>query len=127
VQFNFRYSPASTAEHLRARLEALLDRHGLDYAIQWTHGAQPFHTGRGRLVEVAVEAIRAATGRSPEVSTTGGTSDGRFIKDIASQLIEFGARNLTAHAVDERVSEDTPGLLAAAYEGMLDRLLGSTR
>lgn len=127
VQFNFRYSPASTDQDLRARLEALLDRHGLDYAIQWTHGAQPFHTGRGRLVEVAVEAIRAATGRSPEVSTTGGTSDGRFIKDIASQLIEFGARNLTAHAIDERVSEDTPGLLAAAYEGMLDRLLGSTR
>lgn len=127
VQFNFRYSPASTAEGLRARVETLLDRHGLDYVIQWTHGAQPFHTGRGRLVEVAVEAIRAATGRSPEISTTGGTSDGRFIKDITSQLIEFGARNLTAHAIDERVSEDTPGLLAAAYEGMLDRLLGSTR
>ena len=127
MQFNFRYSPQSTAQALRARVQALLDRHGLDCSIDWTHGAEPFHTGRGRLVEVAIEAISAATGSTPEVSTTGGTSDGRFIKDIATQLIEFGARNLTAHAIDERVSVQTPGLLAAAYEGMLDRLLGPAR
>lgn len=127
VLFNFRYSPQSAADDLRARLEALLDRHGLDYSIEWTHSAHPFHTGRGQLVEVAIEAIRAATGVTPEVSTTGGSSDGRFIKDIASQLIEFGARNLTAHAIDERVSVETPGLLAATYEGMLDRLLGPAR
>jgi len=127
VQFNFRYSPQSTAAGLRARIEALLARHGLDFAIDWTHGAEPFHTGRGRLVEVAIEAIRAATGRTPEVSTTGGTSDGRFIKNIARELIEFGARNLTAHAIDERVSQDTPRLLANVYEGMLDRLLGAAR
>lgn len=123
VQFNFRFAPTSTAASLRDRLESILRRHGLQYDLQWTLGGEPFHTGRGRLVDAAVESIRAATGITPEVSTTGGTSDGRFIKDICGELIEFGARNATAHAVDERVSIETPALLARIYEGMLERLL----
>jgi succinyl-diaminopimelate desuccinylase len=123
VQFNFRFAPTSTAAGLRDRLESILRRHGLQFDLHWSLGGEPFHTGRGRLVEVAIESIRAVTGVTPEVSTTGGTSDGRFIKDICSQLIEFGARNATAHAVDERVSIDTPALLAGIYEGMLERLL----
>ncbi|MCE2948872.1 MAG: succinyl-diaminopimelate desuccinylase [bacterium] len=123
VQFNFRFAPTSTAAALRERLESILRRHGLQFDLQWTLGGEPFHTGRGRLVEVAVESIRAVTGVTPEVSTTGGTSDGRFIKDICGELIEFGARNATAHAVDERVSTGTPALLAGIYEGMLERLL----
>lgn len=123
VLFNFRFAPCSTADALRQQLEAVLSRHGLDFSIDWSLGGQPFHTGRGRLVEVAIEAIVAATGVTPEVSTTGGTSDGRFIKDICGELIEFGARNATAHAIDERVALDTPELLARAYEGMLERLL----
>jgi len=123
VQFNFRFAPTSTAASLRERLESILRRHGLVFDLHWSLGGEPFHTGRGRLVEVAVDAIREATGRVPEVSTTGGTSDGRFIKDICGQLIEFGARNATAHAVDERVSVETPALLAGIYEGMLERLL----
>ncbi len=127
VLFNFRYAPVSTAHALQARLESVLDRHGLAWKIDWTHGAQPFHTGRGRLVDVAIESIRDVTGITPEVSTTGGTSDGRFIKDVCSELIEFGARNLTAHAIDERVSVDTPATLAHIYEGMLERLLGAGR
>jgi succinyl-diaminopimelate desuccinylase len=123
IQFNFRFAPASTAASLRERLESILRRHGLAFDLHWTLGGEPFHTGRGRLVDVAIESIRAVTGRAPEVSTTGGTSDGRFIKDICSELIEFGARNATAHAVDERVSIETPALLAGIYEGMLERLL----
>jgi succinyl-diaminopimelate desuccinylase len=127
LQFNFRFAPSSTATSLRQRFEAVLARHGLlagsDYTVEWTLGAEPFHTGRGRLVESAMAAIQAATGRVAEVSTTGGTSDGRFIKDISGELIEFGARNLTAHAIDERVSLDTPALLATIYQGLLERLL----
>ncbi|MCA3069549.1 MAG: succinyl-diaminopimelate desuccinylase [Rhodocyclaceae bacterium] len=123
IQFNFRFAPTSTAASLRERLESILHRHGLAFDLHWTLGGEPFHTGRGRLVDVAVKSIQAVTGRQPEVSTTGGTSDGRFIKDICGELIEFGARNATAHAVDERVSVETPALLAAIYEGMLDRLL----
>ena len=123
VQFNFRFAPTSSALSLRERFEAILRQHGLLFDLHWTLGGEPFHTGRGRLVEVAVESIRAVTGRMPEISTTGGTSDGRFIKDICGQLIEFGARNATAHAVDERVSIETPALLAGIYEGMLERLL----
>ncbi len=123
IQFNFRFAPTSTAASLRERLESILHRHGLAFDLHWTLGGEPFHTGRGRLVDVAVDSIRAVTGLRPEVSTTGGTSDGRFIKDICAELIEFGARNATAHAVDERVSVETPALLAGVYEGMLDRLL----
>ena len=123
IQFNFRFAPASTAASLRERLESILRRHGLAFDLHWTLGGEPFHTGRGRLVVVDIESIRAVTGRAPEVSTTGGTSDGRFIKDICGELIEFGARNATAHAVDERVSIETPALLAGIYEGMLERLL----
>ena len=123
IQFNFRFAPTSTAASLRERLESILLRHGLAFDLHWTLGGEPFHTGRGRLVDVAVDSIRAVTGLRPEVSTTGGTSDGRFIKDICAELIEFGARNATAHAVDERVSVETPALLAGVYEGMLDRLL----
>ena len=123
VQFNFRFAPTSTAAGLRERFEAILRRHGLQFDLHWTLGGEPFHTGRGRLVEVAIESIHAATGMAPEVSTTGGTSDGRFIKDICGELIEFGARNATAHAVDERVSVETPALLAGIYEDMLERLL----
>ncbi len=123
VLFNFRFAPTSTAASLREHLESILHRHGLTFDLHWTLGGEPFHTGRGELVQVAIEAIHAQTGRVPEVSTTGGTSDGRFIKDICGQLIEFGARNATAHAVDERVSVDTPALLAGIYEGMLERLL----
>lgn len=123
IQFNFRFAPASTAASLRERLESILRRHGLAFDLHWTLGGEPFHTGRGRLVDVAIESIRAVTGSAPEVSTTGGTSDGRFIKDICGELIEFGARNATAHAVDERVSIETPALLAGIYEGMLERLL----
>ena len=123
IQFNFRFAPASTAASLRERLESILRRHGLAFDLHWTLGGEPFHTGRGRLVDVAIESICAVTGRAPEVSTTGGPSDGRFIKDICGELIEFGARNATAHAVDERVSIETPALLAGIYEGMLERLL----
>lgn len=123
IQFNFRFAPASTAASLQERLESILRRHGLAFDLHWTLGGEPFHTGRGRLVDVAIESIRAVTGLAPEVSTTGGTSDGRFIKDICGELIEFGARNATAHAVDERVSIETPALLAGIYEGMLERLL----
>ena len=90
VDFNFRFSTESTEESLKTRLEAVLRKHGLDHSIEWVLGGRPFVTQRGRLVEVVSESIHKHTGRAPELSTTGGTSDARFIADICPQVVEFG-------------------------------------
>jgi succinyl-diaminopimelate desuccinylase len=123
VMFNFRYSTASTRESLAARLEAVLRRHGLDYDLAWTGWGKPFLTPRGTLVEVASSAIRAVTGRIPEISCTGGTSDGRFIADICAEIVELGPVNATIHKLNERVLVADLEPLAAIYRGILERLL----
>jgi len=125
VLFNFRYSTQSTRESLAERLESVLRKHGLDYDLAWTGWGKPFLTQRGRLVDAASGAIRDATGRTPELSCTGGTSDGRFIADICPEVVELGPVNATIHKLNERVRIADLEPLAAIYRGILERLLVS--
>jgi succinyl-diaminopimelate desuccinylase len=103
VDFNFRYSTESRPEALRERVHAVLDRHGLEYEIAWTLGGLPFLTPPGELVGAIRQAIQEETGITTELSTTGGTSDGRFISQICPQVVEFGPVNATIHKIDEHV------------------------
>jgi succinyl-diaminopimelate desuccinylase len=126
VMFNFRYSPASTRESLAQRLEAILRRHELDYDLAWTGWGKPFLTPRGALVDVASVAIRAVTGRTPELSCSGGTSDGRFIADICPEIVELGPVSASIHQLNERVAIADLGPLAAIYRTILAGLLATT-
>ena len=126
VMFNFRYSPASTRESLAQRLEAILRRHELDYDLAWTGWGKPFLTPRGALVDVASAAIRAVTGRTPELSCSGGTSDGRFIADICPEIVELGPVSASIHKLNERVAIADLGPLAAIYRTILAGLLATT-
>jgi succinyl-diaminopimelate desuccinylase len=121
--FNFRFSTASTVEGLQARVHGILDKHGLDYRLDWEVGAKPFLTPRGELVEALSHAILETTGVAPELSTTGGTSDGRFIADIADEVVEFGPVNKTIHKIDECVGADELAQLADIYHLTLEKLL----
>ncbi len=103
VDFNFRFSTESTAESLKSRLEAVLKKHALDYALEWTLGGKPVRTRRGRLVEVLSRSIKTHTGKAPELSTTGGTSDARFIADICPEIVEFGPVNASIHKLNEHI------------------------
>ena len=123
VQFNFRFSTAVTDAELRERTEAILNAHGLDYELEWNLSGQPFITGSGELIEATVASIRAITGLDTELSTSGGTSDGRFIAPTGTQLVELGPVNATIHKIDEQVrAEDLPRL-TEIYKGILQRLL----
>jgi succinyl-diaminopimelate desuccinylase len=122
VDFNFRFSTESTAEGLKTRLEAILQSHRLDYELKWTLGGQPFLTTPGELVQAVSDSIKAETGIQTELSTTGGTSDGRFIASICPQLIEFGPINASIHKIDENVRVDTLDPLKNIYRGVLERL-----
>jgi succinyl-diaminopimelate desuccinylase len=88
--FNFRFSTESTAEQLQARVRAVLDAHGLDYALTWSLSGGPFLSQRGGLVDTVSDAVAGVTGLTPTLSTTGGTSDGRFLASIAREVVEFG-------------------------------------
>jgi succinyl-diaminopimelate desuccinylase len=123
IQFNFRFSTQLTDTELRARTAAILDRHDLDYDIQWSLSGQPFLTPRGELVEAAVDSIAAVTGVAPELSTAGGTSDGRFIAPTGTQVVEIGPINASIHKLDENVLAADLPRLAAIYRGILERLL----
>jgi succinyl-diaminopimelate desuccinylase len=122
VDFNFRFSTESTAEGLKVRLEAILQKHRLDYELKWVLGGQPFLTTPGELVQAVTDSIKAETGVGTELSTTGGTSDGRFIASICPQLIEFGPINASIHKIDENVRVDTLDPLKNIYRGVLERL-----
>jgi len=123
IQFNFRFSTASTPEQLQSRVHAILDRHGLEYELRWNLGGKPFLTGRGRLVQALSAAITDTAGITPELSTSGGTSDGRFIADICAEVVEFGPLNATIHKIDEHVAVADLEPLAQIYCGVLTRLL----
>ena len=123
VKFNFRFSTASTPEGLQQRLCAVLDKHRLDYDIQWTLGARPFLTGRGPLADAATTAIRDICGIATELSTTGGTSDGRFIAEICEQMLEIGPVNATSHKIDECIEVASLTKLSAIYTRILEQLL----
>ncbi len=124
VVFNFRFSTEVTAEELKRRTIAILDRFDLDYHIDWTLSGEPFLTAAGELVDAARASIHAVCGRDTELSTAGGTSDGRFIAPTGAQVLELGPVNATIHKVDEcvRVADLEP--LARMYQGILERLLG---
>lgn len=123
VLFNLRYNPHWRAERLEAECEAILRAHGLDYAIRWHRGGEPFHTPEGRLRDVAREVLAAAAGMPPEESTGGGTSDARFIAPLGAQCIEVGPVNASIHKVDEHVRVADLEALPGLYRALLDRLL----
>jgi len=103
IDFNFRFCTESTAEDLKQRLHAVLDRHELEYELQWTLGGQPFLTTPGELVQAVQQAIAEETGLATELSTTGGTSDGRFIATLCPQVVELGPPNASIHKIDEHM------------------------
>jgi succinyl-diaminopimelate desuccinylase len=123
VDFNLRFAPVSSAETLIERIDAILRRHGLEYDVKWTIGAQPFSTPEGALSAAISAAIRAVTGRATELSTTGGTSDGRFIATICPQVVEFGPPNASIHKIDEHIAVADLEPLKNIYRGTLERLL----
>ena len=123
VHFNFRFSTESTSAGLQARVKELLDRHGLDYEIEWSLSGQPFLTPRGRLVDAMLGAIRDVTGLEAEISTTGGTSDGRFIATMCPEVVEFGPVNASIHKLNEHIAVDAIPALHGVYLRALERLL----
>ncbi|MCF8198730.1 MAG: succinyl-diaminopimelate desuccinylase [Sulfuritalea sp.] len=125
ILFNFRFSTASTVEDLQSRVHALLDRHQLDYQIQWTQSARPFLTPKGELCAALSEAVEKELGIATELSTTGGTSDGRFITDICAQLVEFGPINASIHKLDECIAVADLEPLARIYERTINRLMAN--
>ncbi|MHB1100776.1 MAG: succinyl-diaminopimelate desuccinylase [Burkholderiales bacterium] len=123
IQFNFRFSTASSMESLKSRVHEVLDAHGLDYDLEWSFSGKPYLTPKGSLVEAISDAIKSVQGIDPELSTSGGTSDGRFIADICPQVVEFGPLNATIHKIDECVAIDDIEPLRAIYEKTLKNLL----
>jgi len=123
VMFNFRFSTENTAESLKEKTHRILDSFGLEYDIDWTLFGQPFLTGRGDLVDATVAAIRDAAGVETELSTSGGTSDGRFIAPTGAQVVELGPVNATIHKLNERIKADDLDVLSSIYESILKNLL----
>jgi succinyl-diaminopimelate desuccinylase len=120
---NFRFSTESTDTELMARTEAILKKHGLNYQIDWKTSGQPFLTDHGELIDATVAAIHEITGLNTELSTSGGTSDGRFIAPTGTQLVELGPRNATIHEVDERIEAADLEPLSVIYQEILKKLL----
>ena len=123
VEFNFRFSSASTPEALRAKVSAILDEAKFDYAIDWKLGASPFLTPKGVLALALQKAIQTETQVVTELSTTGGTSDGRFISQICKEVVEFGPINSTSHKLNECVSINDIEPLKNIYRRVLENLL----
>ncbi|MGH1486301.1 MAG: succinyl-diaminopimelate desuccinylase [Cellvibrionaceae bacterium] len=123
VIFNFRFSTELTAQILKERTEAILNKHKLDYDIDWNLSGEPFLTAEGNLVDASVKAIKKITGRETQLSTAGGTSDGRFIAPTGSQVVELGPVNATIHQVNECVSVDDLNTLSLIYQAILENLL----
>lgn len=122
IDFNFRFSTESAPESLQQRLQAVLDRHGLEYDLSWTIGGLPFLTTPGTLVNAVREAIQDETGLQTELSTSGGTSDGRFIAQVCPQVIELGPPNATIHKIDEHVEVSEIEPLKNIYRRVLEKL-----
>ncbi len=123
VQFNFRFSTESTTASLKQRVTTVLDHHGLNYDLRWTLSGEPFLTASGELVAAVQGAIHDICARNTELSTSGGTSDGRFIAPTGAQVVELGPCNATIHKVNECIKADDLDQLALIYERTLERLL----
>ena len=126
IDFNFRFSTASTAEGLQQRVHAILDKHQLNYDLKWTVGGHPFLTPKGNLSDALAKAIKDETGVTTELSTTGGTSDGRFIAKICPQVVEFGPPNGSIHKIDEHIEVRYIDPLKNIYRRALENLLLGT-
>jgi succinyl-diaminopimelate desuccinylase len=123
VWFNFRFSTESTEEALKTRVHEVLDAHGLEYELAWSLSGAPFLSPRGGLVDVVREAVRAVTGVTPALSTSGGTSDGRFLAVVSREVVEFGPASASIHGIDEHVTLADIGPLSQVFEQVLERLL----
>ena len=123
VLFNFRFSTASSEESLKARVHEVLDRHGLDYGLTWWLSGRPFLTPKGKLVESLSRAVKSVTGRTPELSTSGGTSDGRFIADVCREVVELGPINASIHKLDEHILLADLDALSRIYQFTLADIL----
>ncbi|MCC5856332.1 MAG: succinyl-diaminopimelate desuccinylase [Idiomarina sp.] len=123
VNFNLRFSTESTAEGLMSRIDAILQRYNLEYDLKWKINGQPFLTDHGHLLSAAVDVVTKITGKAPELTTAGGTSDGRFIAPTGAQVIELGPVNATIHKVNEHVAHRDLIELTDMYEGILESLL----
>jgi succinyl-diaminopimelate desuccinylase len=123
VKFNFRFSTASTVETLQTRVHGVLDRHGVQYDLNWSYDGRPFLTAKGDLVDAVARAIKKETGIDTELSTTGGTSDGRFIADICPQVVEVGPTNATIHKINECIRLEDLEPLPRIYRQILVELL----
>ena len=123
ITFNFRFATASTADGLMDAMHEILDSHNLDYDIDWKLSGNPYLTPRGNLCDQLSDAIREVTGVTPELSTTGGTSDGRFIAAICPQVVEFGPLNMSIHKLNEHVAVENIEQLAVIYQKTLEKLL----
>lgn len=123
ILFNFRFSTASTEQGLKDRVHEILDRHQVKYELEWELSGKPYLTPKGSLVEAISRAIEASYGISPELSTSGGTSDGRFIADICPQVIEFGPLNATIHKLNECVAVADIEPLKLTYQRTMENLL----
>jgi succinyl-diaminopimelate desuccinylase len=123
IKFNFRFSTASTVESLQTRVIGILDKHGVPYDIEWRYDGRPYLTKKGDLVDAVARAIKKVTGIDTELSTTGGTSDGRFIADICPQVIELGPTNATIHKINECIRLEELEALPKIYQQILVNLL----
>jgi succinyldiaminopimelate desuccinylase (EC 3.5.1.18) len=124
IIFNFRFSTETTDEQLRERAEKILQKHNFEYDIHWSLSGQPFLTAAGELVDAAVNAIKKVTGRNTQLSTAGGTSDGRFIAPTGAQVLELGPVNATIHQINECVKAEDLDKLSDMYQQILVELLG---
>lgn len=127
ARFNLRFSTEQTVEQLQRRVHEVLDRHRVRYSLEWFVSGLPFLTRPGRLTEVVARAVLETLGREPQLSTTGGTSDGRFIAPTGAQVVELGVVNATIHKVDECVRVDDVEALSRAYERIMELLLAGAR
>ena len=123
ARFNLRWSPAQTLDSLKMTITAILDRHGLRHTIEWLVSALPYYSPPGALAAAASEAVREVSARTPELSTGGGTSDGRFIAPMGAEVIELGLVNQTIHMIDECCRVEDLESLQRAYQALLTRLL----
>ena len=123
ILFNFRYSSASTADMLKSRFIEILNKHQLDYDIDWEHSGEPYLTEKGSLVNILSDAVEEISGTKPTISTTGGTSDGRFISKLCDQVVEFGPINESIHKIDENVVINDLETLKDVYKLTISKIL----
>lgn len=122
IDFNLRYSPLITAEKIQQTTAAVLEKHQLEFSLQWQHSGKPFITEKGTLVAACSEAVKTITNITPELSTIGGTSDGRFMAELGCQIVELGPRNNTIHQINECVSVSDLEKLTLIYQKLLQLL-----